>query len=319
MDKLVTNENVYIVADIGGTNARFAFVTSQSYQLQGIENFTCADFPCLIDACRKYMAQRQLKNVAHFCMAVAAVVESDWIDLVNNHWAFSHAGLEKKLAAPVKIINDFTAQVLSTNVLADDELRWFGSARPTSGGVKAVVGPGTGLGVGVMISSGEVVPSEAGHIAFAPSNEHEIKLLTVLWQRYKRVSVERLLSGGGLCNLYWANAQLQGLEEELDAPQITAGALAGDSLCLKTIEDFYAILGSVAGDVSLMMGASGGVYISGGIVPRILPLLEVESFRARFEDKGRYRDFCSQVPIAVVLAEQPGLQGCVEALNFHCL
>ena len=309
------NNKVYIVADIGGTNARFAYVTSQSRELQGILTFPCAEFPFLADAFRSYTEQVHLHQVDRICLAVAGQVELDWVDLPNNHWAFSRSQLEEDLAVPVKIINDFTAQTLSIDMLSDAELFWIGEPRPTPGQVKAVVGPGTGLGVAAMMPKGEIVPSEAGHIAFAPTSEHEVELLKVLWHRYQRVSVERLLSGMGLANLYWANGQLQELERELTAPDIAAGAFAGEALCLKAVGDFYTILGAVAGDVALMMGASGGVYLSGGILPKIKHFLDSEAFRGRFEDKGRFREFCSSVPIALVLAEHPGLIGCVAALQ----
>jgi glucokinase len=143
--------------------------------------------------------------------------------------------------------------------------------------------------------------------------------LQALWRRYDRVSLERVLSGTGLSNLYWANCciewQVEGQERELMAPEVTAGAIAGDLLCQRAVNDFLAILGSVAGDVALMMGATGGVYISGGIVPRLLGLLRQDEFRQRFEDKGRYSEICSRIPLAIALAEHVGLRGCVVALR----
>jgi glucokinase len=309
------NASVQIVADIGGTNARFAWVASDDDQLRGIESFPCADFAFLLDAIHAYMRMGHVKRVDRICLAVAGPVESDWIDLPNNHWAFSRQELEASLNVTVDIINDFSAQVLCIDGLAESELQWLGSPRPMGDGVKAVMGPGTGLGVSAMLASGHILPSEAGHVAFAPVDQHEADLLKVLWQRYPRVSVERVLSGMGLANLYWANCQLEGLCRELPAPEITAGAQAGDQYCLRAVADFYAILASMAGDVSLMMGAADGVYLSGGILPRILNLLDEAGFRRRFEDKGRFREFNTGVPLAIVLTEYPGLSGCVQALR----
>jgi len=177
------------------------------------------------------------------------------------------------------------------------------------------MGPGTGLGVSAMMTSGDILPSEAGHVAFAPVDDHEAELLKVLWQRYHRVSVERVLSGMGLANLYWANCRLDGHERELPAPEVTAGAQAGDQYCLRAVKDFYAILASMAGDVALMMGATDGVYLSGGILPRVLDFLDEDSFRQRFQDKGRFRDFNAALPLAIVRTEHPGLLGCVQALR----
>lgn len=311
------NKPVQIVADIGGTNARFAYVHSGSEELQGIEIFRCADFPFFVDAIRQYMEQGHFEVVDSICLAMAGPVESDQIDLPNNHWTFSRSELQQCLAAPVSFINDFSAQVLSVDVLAETELRWIGSARPQKDReqVKAVIGPGTGLGVSAMLSSGDILPSEAGHVAFGPVNEHEADLLKILWQRYDRVSVERILSGMGLANLYWANCRLAGVERELTAVDISAGAHTGDEYCLRAVNDFSAILGSVAGDVALMMGATAGVYISGGIFPRLLDLVDLEVFRQRFENKGRFSPMVSKIPLAVVLAEHPGLLGCVQALR----
>jgi glucokinase len=305
-----------IVADIGGTNARFAFVEANSNQLQGIEIFPCADFPLFIDAIRSYMQHGHVDKVERICLAVAGPVEKDIVDLPNNHWVFNRRELSQALGAPVSIINDFSAQVLSIGSLQPEQLRWLGTPRPQadSGLVKAVVGPGTGLGVSAMLPSGDILPSEGGHVAFAPTTDHEIELLKVLWTRYPRVSVERLLSGMGLANLYWANCRLDGYDRELAAPDVTAGARAGDVYCLKAVADFSAILGSVAGDIALMIGATDGVYISGGIMPKMLDIFDPHTLRVRFNNKGRFSSICAEIPLAIVLAEHPGLQGCVEAL-----
>ena len=310
-----TTEPVSIVADIGGTNARFACVTADSDELLDIEIFPCAQFPFFVDAVRAYMDRGHVAQVDSICLAVAGPVEADHIDLPNNHWAFSRTELQANLGAPVSIINDFSAQVLCIDTLPDSELRWIGGPRPGGGQVKAVVGPGTGLGVSAMLPGGGILPSEGGHVAFAPVNDHEIELLRVLRQRYPRVSVERVLSGMGLANLYWANARLEGHDRELPAPEVTAGAHAGDRYSELAVRDFLSILGSVAGDVALMMGATDGVYLSGGILPRLLDLLDTDQFRHRFEDKGRFTELCSSIPLAIVLAEHPGLRGCVAALR----
>lgn len=311
-----TMPSVQLVGDIGGTNARFAYVEQASKDLNRIEKFPCANFPHFIDAIRHYIQQSGIKNIAGACFAVAGPVEHDWIDLPNNHWAFSRSDIETQLGVSVNIINDFSAQVLCINGVHESELNWLGGARPSGlPEVKAVLGPGTGLGVSAMMPSGEIVPSEGGHVGFAPQSNHEIELLQQLWARYERVSVERLLSGMGLANLYWANCRLAGLDRELDAPGVTAGARAGNEYCLRAVSDFCAILGSVAGDLALSMGAAGGVYISGGIVPEMLDLFDPIMFRLRFNDKGRFKGICENTPVAIILAADPGLRGCVQGLN----
>lgn len=307
---------MHIVADIGGTNARFAFLEAGADTLQGIEVFPCAEFTFLADALGTYIQRGHVENVEHICLAVAGPVESDWIDLPNNHWAFSQQELARSLAAPVKIINDFSAQVLSIGALEESEIQWLGKPRPAAaGGVTAVVGPGTGLGVSAMLANGSILPSEAGHVAFAPVDDHEMELFRVLRERYHRVSAERVLSGPGLANLYWANSVLGGHERELPAPEITAGAQAGDDYCLNAVNDFYNILATFTGDVALMMGATAGVYLSGGILPRLPEFLDEQRFRQRFEDKGRFASFNAELPLAMIRTEHPGLKGCAQALK----
>jgi glucokinase len=306
---------VQIVADIGGTNARFALVPVDGTAVNSIEVFPCAEFPFLIDAITAYLGRRQVESLAGVCLAVAGPVASDWVDLPNNHWAFSRRELEDALAVEVRVINDFSAQVMGIDVLEPSELRWLGPARPAGSGVRAVVGPGTGLGVSALLPGGGILPSEGGHVAFAPVNDHQVALLKTLQRRYQRVSAERVLSGPGLANLYWANCRLQGVERELPAPEVTAGALAGDEYCLRAVTDFFSILAAFAGDLALMTGAIDGVYLSGGILPRMLDLLDEEAFLAAFRDKGRFRQFNERVPVAVVLGEHPGLRGCARALR----
>ena len=306
----------YIVADIGGTNARFAVAGADDSPEQ-VQIFPCADFPRLEDAIRRYLQNTAGGDVTRICLAIAGPVDGDWVDVVNNHWQFSRAGLEASLGISLTVINDFTAQALCLDLLEDDELVWLGEARPSGGQIRAVLGPGSGLGVAALLPGGEIVPSEGGHVAFAPTDHHQLELLQMLWRRYGRVSVERILSGQGLENLYWANSRLQDRENELPDREITARAKAGDSLCRKTIEDFLDIFSSVAGDFALQFWAAGGVYLTGGVLARIWEFSDPERFRHRFEDKGRYRDYCASFPLALVNAEQPGLRGCIAALKNH--
>lgn len=315
-------EITHIVGDIGGTNARFSRVGELRNNLQGIRVEPCAEFPEIGDALEAYLKEEGLtaSDVGQVCLAVAGPVEGDVIDLPNNHWKFSIQELQDRFASPIKIINDFTAQAYCIPLLEDNELIWIGSPRPPGGHrnckkVRTVMGPGTGLGVAATLPSGEVVPSEGGHVAFAPVNQHEINLLKLMWERFDRVSVERFLSGAGLTHLYWSNARLQDVREELEPHQVVSGAMAGDPICEKALDDFCNILGSVAGDMALAMGSTGGVYLSGGILPRIKNFFVSSNFRTRFEDKGRFTEFCRGIPVAMVTAEHPGLLGCAAALD----
>ncbi|MGP1609835.1 MAG: glucokinase, partial [Burkholderiales bacterium] len=231
-------------------------------------------------------------------------------------WSFSRSALAAAMDCRVIVINDFTAQASALAVLDASELSWLGTPRPQGGRVRVVMGPGTGLGVAGLSPDGAVMPTEGGHIGFAPSNAHELALLDLLWKQFERVSVERLLSGPGLCTLHQANATLAGKPAEpMRASDITQRAQQGDTLCLQTVHDFLDILATVAGDYALGMGALDGVYLTGGILPKVETLLDHARFRQRFEAKGRMRPYCAKTPLALIKAEHTGLRGCLAALR----
>ncbi len=302
-----------VVADIGGTNARFATLTP-SGGLEGIEVMACADFPCIEDAIGAYFRSHDVRRPSQVCLAVAGPVDQDPVELPNNHWAFSRHELERELGAPLTLINDFTAQALSIDLLGEGDLTWIGIPRLHEVGCRVVVGPGTGLGVAIQVPGGEVIPSEGGHVGFTPTSDHEIDLLRTLRTRFRRVSAERLLSGPGLENLYWANWHLKRDSTEsawtpVPAREVAAMAARGEPLALQAIEDFLDILATFAGDLALTAWATGGVFLSGGILPKLGALFDLERFRNRFEDKGRFTRFCETVPIGWIRFEHPGPSG----------
>ena len=234
----------------------------------------------------------------------------------------SRSGLRAHLDAPLTILNDFTAQAFAIDVLADDEIEWIGEPRPRVGGVRTVIGPGTGLGVAIQTPHGEVVPSEAGHVHFAPTDSHEIELLRLLIPRYRRVSVERLVSGPGLENLFWANLHLDPGPGDMPGPNRSAKevvnlAHGGNPTALQAIEDFFDVLAAFAGDMAMTSWATGGIYLSGGMMHRLRPFLDPERFRARFEDKGRFTRFCETVAVGWIKVDHPGLLGCAAAALRH--
>jgi glucokinase len=313
-----TEVGARVVADVGGTHARFATLTPKG-SLQGIEVMTCADFPGIEDAIGAYFRSQGIRRPSDVCLAVAGPVDQDPVDLPNNHWAFSRHELERELGAPLLLINDFTAQALCIDLLDEGDVTWIGTPRVHEVGSRVVVGPGTGLGVAIQVPDGEVIPSEGGHVGFAPSSDHEIELLRMLRTRFRRVSAERLLSGPGLENLYWSNWHLRHGAAETWAPvaarDMAALATRGDAEALQSIEDFFDILASFAGDLALAAWATGGVFLSGGILPKLAPLFDLQRFRDRFEDKGRFTRFCETVPIGWIRFEHPGLLGCAAALR----
>lgn len=308
-----------IVGDLGGTHARFAVLSAKGC-LEHLEVLNCTDYPHIEDAIAAYLRELRISEVAELCLAVAGPVDKDQVDLPNNHWAFSRHQLERTLGAPLLVINDFTAQALSLDMLREDDLRWLGTPRPVAGGIRGVVGPGTGLGVAIQMPSGEVLPSEGGHVGFAPTSNHQIDLLRALHSRFRRVSVERLVSGPGLENLYWANRTLETEDREgaglrRSAREVSELAAQGDPVAVRSVEDFFDVLGTFAGDLALMAWAAGGIYLSGGVLRRLMPFFDPERFRARFEDKGRFTHFMETVPLAWIKAEHPGLLGCSVALS----
>ncbi len=304
----------HIVADIGGTNARFALASQAEAPLQCVSVFRCADFVRFEDALEAYqeaLRERSAPQVVSVCLAVAAAVHKDLISLTNHSWQFSRRALQTALGMPVHVLNDFTAQALCLPALGDADVQWLRRAqgRPHAA-ARTIAGPGTGFGGATLTAAGEVVESEPGHCSFAPVTEHELQLLQVLWRRHPRICVEQLLSGPGLANLYWANAVLSGNPRELEAAAIVNAAEHGDALALQTLRDFSGILGSVCGDIALSMGSLGGFYLSGGVLEKLGALFDQTLFMTRFVDKGAFRSWCSEVPVARVTLAWPGLLGC---------
>lgn len=317
-DRAPVDDRARIVGDLGGTHARLATL-EPSGVLTRVEVLTCADYPGVEDALAAYRAKHAIRELVEVCLAVAGPVDRDRVDLPNSHWEFSRRELGTHLGVPLLVINDFTAQALSLDLLGPEGLIWLGSPRPEARGARGVLGPGTGLGVAFRTDGGEVIPSEGGHVGFAPASDHELDLLRILQGRFSRVSFERLLSGAGLENLHWANRTLElgaGSAGEVvpSAPQIATLADQGDAVALQSVTDFFAILATFAGDVALMAWTEGGIYLSGGVTRRLIRFLDPERFRNRFEDKGRFARFCERVPVAWIRVEHPGLLGCAAAL-----
>lgn len=308
-----------LVGDFGGTHARLATLRSRDDALERISVLPCADYSRIDDAIRAYLDGHEIESVDEVCLAVAGPVDSDLIHLPNNGWRFRRSDLERSLGAPLTILNDFTAQALCVQVLSPGELVWIGDPRPEPEGIQVVIGPGTGLGVAIRVPSGEIIPSEGGHVSFAPTTGHEIELLRLLMERYPRVSIERLVSGPGLENLYWANSRIDGdpavgRTPRLSAQEVSALAEAGDERATRSVNNLLDILASYAGDMALASWSRGGVYLSGGALRKMMGFLKPERFRARFEAKGRFQGFCEEVAVGWIAADHPGLLGCAAAL-----
>lgn len=304
-----------IVADVGGTNARFALVDitlRPSLQgLQYLQKFQCADFDSLVDVIKAYLQLLPASTrVGRMCICIAGAVDQDEIFMPNRGWTFSQHAVSAEIGLPIHFINDFTAQVHSIATLDASEIEWLGPARPEGDAVFAVIGPGTGLGVGAMTPRQEAVPSEGGHSSFSPQNPQQLRLLEMLWQELPRVDIERVVSGPGLENLYAAYQRLQGKDERLAAREITSAAEQGNADAKAVVQHFFDILAAFASDVAMLMGAVDGVYIVGDLMSQLRDLNDVGRFRHCFNDKENYEAYCSRIPLALVSAQDTGLRGC---------
>lgn len=304
-----------IVADIGGTNARFSRVALDTLALDKIAVYPCANFASLAQALSHYQNEQQLTDIKDVAIAIACPVNGDEVRMTNFHWHFSIREMRQQLQlTTLLVMNDFTAVAMCIPALGDDQKIQIGGQTAVPGKPMAVLGAGTGLGVAHLIPvNGKYLPlpGEGGHVDWSAQTEQEWFIQQYLAAQYGHVSPERLLSGPGLEAIYQALAAYkQQSLPALSAGEIGQQALNGSSaLALATVNQFYASLGSVAGDLALTLSTFGGVYVAGGIVPKLLPLLSASPFRARFEAKGRFAAFNQQIPIFIVTAEQPGLLG----------
>ncbi|MFC4654329.1 MULTISPECIES: glucokinase [Rheinheimera] len=312
-----------IVADIGGTNARFSRVDLASLQLDKVAVYPCADFPTLAEALQFYREQQGLTAIRHVAIAIACPVTGDLVKMTNFSWQFSIEQMKQQLdLAEFIVLNDFTAVAMSLPALTAKELVKVGAGDVQSGKPMAVLGAGTGLGVAHLIPTpaGFIpLPGEGGHVDFTAQTEQEWFIQNFLAQKYGHVSPERLLSGPGLEDLYLAIAAFKGQQvDALNAAQIAGKALDNScELCSAVVAQFFASLGGLAGDLALTLSTFGGVFVAGGITPKLLGLIEHSEFRSRFEAKGRFKGFNSGIATFVVTAEQPGLTGCAVYLKQH--
>lgn len=312
-----------IVADIGGTNARFSRVNLDSLHLDKVAVYPCADFDTLADALQFYRNEQGLTGIRHVALAIACPVTGDFVKMTNFRWQFSVSQMKADLdLAEFIVLNDFTAVAMSLPALKQTELVQIGGGHADQFKPMAVLGAGTGLGVAHLIPTALgylPLPGEGGHVDFTAQTEQEWFIQKFLASKYGHVSPERLLSGPGLEDLYLAIAAFQNKAvEPLNAAQIAGKALEGScALCKAVVEQFFASLGGLAGDLALTLSTFGGVFVAGGITPKLLGLMNQSEFRSRFEAKGRFTDFNRRIATFVVTAEQPGLTGCAVYLKQH--
>ncbi len=313
-----------LLGDIGGTNARFAWQGDAGAPLRDIVSLPTADHATLADAIAAYL-QRTGRTAPAWCaIGIANPITGDHIQMTNCHWAFSISAMQRELGFErFVVINDFTALALALPDLAPGELRQVGGGPAAANGPLALIGPGTGLGVSGLLpgeAPGRWVPlqGEGGHVTLAASNPREAAVLQLLRDEFGHASAERAVSGQGLEALYAAVCRLDALSAvvPLPAADVSQRALAGsDAQCVEALDLFCGFLGSVAGNLALTLGAVGGVYIGGGIVPRLGDAFARSRFRACFEDKGRFRAYLAAIPVYVIHTQvSPALLGAARAL-----
>lgn len=309
-----------LVADAGGTNIRLALADLDAEAtpvLRAPRKFTSRNFSGIEEAAKSYLADQDAKPVSAV-ISVAGPVRDDAINMTNLGWAFSGESLGAALVIPqIRLVNDYEAIARAIPGLSSDDLRDVGPSVAVKRGDRetvAIVGPGTGLGVGGYVRTRDsMIPlvTEGGHADFAPTDDVEIEILKSLRKKFGHVSNERVLSGPGLVNLHEALSAIEGaIPEKLDPHDITARALQGtDSLCGKALSRFCAILGSVAGNVALTFGARDGVMLAGGILPAVADFLASTDFRKRFEAKGRFEGYMKAIPTRLIVNDNAGLLG----------
>ena len=325
-----------LIADIGGTYARFALEVKPG-EFTHVASLRCADhadFHAAVSAylsglkgtgtdtgAGKHGASQQAQEIAHAAIAIANPVEGDLVRMTNYHWQFSIEEMRQRLGLDtLVVVNDFTALAMALPRLAPGDVRQIGGGEAKMPSVIGLLGSGSGLGVSALIPAGDgwiSLGSEGGHTNFAPRDEREIVILRHAWKQFPHVSFERILSGPGLELMYRALAEHAGVvPEELSAPDITQRALeASDSVCVDTLEVFCTLLGTAAANLAVTLGALGGIYIGGGIVPRLGAYFDRSPFRARFEDKGRFSAYVAAIPTFVITAEQATFKGASAILD----
>jgi glucokinase len=311
-----------LLADIGATHARFALQTAPGV-FRSVRVLKCDDFEGIVPLLRFYLADHADVTLNHAALAVANPVNGDQVRMTNRDWQFSTDAVRRELGLhTLLIVNDFTALAMALPSLKPEDLMKVGGGAAAANAVVGVLGPGTGLGVSGAIPTVDgfvTLGSEGGHVNFAPADEREFSILQYAWKEWTHVSNERLISGPGMELIHRALAERKGQRvEQRSAAGIIGGALEeGDALCLEVLECFCGMLGGAAANLAVTLGAFGGVFIGGGIVPRMGEWFATSPFRARFEAKGRFTSYLSEIPTYVISTPNPAFFGVATILSEH--
>jgi glucokinase len=303
-----------LLADIGGTNARFALETGPG-EIGSVQVYPCADYPGVADVIKKYLKDTKIGRVNHAAIAIANPVDGDQVSMTNHDWTFSIEATRRALGFDtLLVVNDFTALAMALPGLTDAQRVQVGGGQRRPNSVIGLLGPGTGMGVSGLIPADDrwiALGSEGGHATFAPADEREEIVLHYARKKWSHVSFERVAAGPGVEVIYRALAgrDKKRVPASVDTAEVVKRALDGEPLAAESVDVFCGILGTFAGNIAVTLGALGGIYIGGGVVPRLGEFFERSSFRKRFEAKGRFEAYLQNVPTYVITAEYPAFLG----------
>jgi glucokinase len=311
----------FVAADVGGTFARLGLVSTlnndgRPVSLDPFRTFRCAEYPSLGAIFRDFLAGIPSLRVRHGAVASAGYPLGEAVLHTNLPWPVDVGALRRDLGfADLSLINDFAAIAYGTQFVEPaDMITLSAVTTPVVNGPRIVLGPGTGLGGAALIPgrhAPSVLSTEVGQASFAPTTDLELEILAVLRKRFSHVSIERVVSGPGLVNIYAALATLRGETARHGTPEeVSAAALSGgDALAHEALGVFCGAMGSVAGDLALLYGAHGGVHLAGGILPRIKDFLGGSDFMDRFKAKGAMSALLERVPVKLIEHGQLGAIG----------
>jgi glucokinase len=311
-----------LLADIGATHARFALQTAPGV-FRSVRVLKCDDFENIVALLRFYLSDHTDITLNHAALAVANPINGDQVRMTNRDWEFSTDAVRRELGLhTLLIVNDFTALAMALPGLKPEDLMQVGAGTPATNAVIGVLGPGTGLGVSGVIPTVDgfvTLGSEGGHVNFAPADEREFAILQFAWKEWQHVSNERLISGPGMELIYRALAERNRVQvSPRTSPDIITGALEDkDTLCIEVLECFCGMLGGAAANLAVTLGAFGGIFIGGGIVPRMGEWFATSPFRARFEAKGRFSTYLADIPTFVITTPNPAFHGVATILSEH--
>jgi glucokinase len=310
-----------LIADIGATHSRCALLDDDG-EILAPETFNNAEFDGIEAMLNAYLARRRDSDrPSRAALALAAPIVDDHIEMTNLEWSFSQISLQVGLGVRrLLVINDFEALAWSLLDLDPQQLIQIGRGEVKERSARGILGPGSGLGVSGLIPHPDgwaAISGEGGHVTLAATSSDEAEVIEILTDRFGHCSAERALSGPGLVNLYHALSESAGRGiPQVEPDDVTSLALKGEPLAVSTMDYFFRFLGTVAADLAITLGARGGIYITGGIVPRVVTLLADSEFRRRFESKGRYRAYMSAIPTIVITESVPAFRGLRRVLGF---